>query len=274
MSFHYLDKYCICNGRLEETSLAIDESSSSVLIVYEVFRLIVGKPLFLEDHLRRMELSLEGLNIAYSTLKRDTIHKQVVYLCQQNDKCIGNIELRLVIEGKALKNIYLGFIPHNYPDPVSYINGISTCLVYADREKPNIKLKGTSAREVADQRILEQNCYEALLVNKDGFITEGSRSNVFFVKNNVVLTAPKDTVLEGITRKYVIKALGNLGVELLFESVHADDFETMDAAFICGTSPGVLPIHQINEKIYTHSHALLKQCMKEFNDEVKKYLSE
>jgi len=109
-------------------------------------------------------------------------------------------------------------------------------------------------REGANKMIADQKLYEVLLVNRDNLITEGSRSNVFFVKDNVFYTAPASSVLVGVTRKKVIECLYKLEYMLVEEAVISSEIGNYDAVFLTGTSPGILPVQSIGNQIIDTSH--------------------
>jgi branched-chain amino acid aminotransferase len=95
--------------------------------------------------------------------------------------------------------------------------------------------------------LIHESAYEAILVNEMDQITEGSRSNIFFVKNDKLITAPDNLILNGITRKYVIQICKENKIDVVFECVRASEIRNYDAAIMTGTSPMVLPYSCINE---------------------------
>ena len=80
-------------------------------------------------------------------------------------------------------------------------------------------------------------------------------------------------VLMGITRNYVIEALKRLNISLIEKAVCVNELADFDAAFICGTSSGVLPIYMVDAIELEVSNALLRQVILTFNDLVQEYLS-
>jgi branched-chain amino acid aminotransferase len=96
-------------------------------------------------------------------------------------------------------------------------------------------------------RLILAGAYEALLVNEKNMITEGSRSNIFFLKGEVLVTAPDKLILNGITRKHILEIcrLNNVKVEM--RCVNAGDISEYDSVFMTGTSPMVLPFCRIDD---------------------------
>ena len=120
-------------------------------------------------------------------------------------------------------------------------------------------------RDATDRAIRTGDLYEVLLVNNDGKITEGSRSNVFFIKDGEVYTSPSDTVLLGVTRTMIIRIIEKAGIPLHYHLVGKDELRSFDAAFLSGTSPKVLPIASIGGISYDVNDPVLRYVMKEYN---------
>ena len=73
-------------------------------------------------------------------------------------------------------------------------------------------------------------------------ITEGSRSNIFFIRGNEAYTTPSEAVLLGVTRTKVIAACEDAGIKVNEVYTSKDEIGSYEAAIVCGTSPKVLPI--------------------------------
>jgi len=146
-------------------------------------------------------------------------------------------------------------------------------LFNVEREKPNAKIMDVALRSATDQIKTERNVYEVLLVNGQGFITEGSRSNVFFIQNQKIVTPPVHTVLEGVTRKNIIQLCKENNIELNEQPVHITELNKMDAAFISGTSRRVLPVCCIDDLNFNTQHPLIPMLQQLFEDRVMQYIS-
>ena len=143
-----------------------------------------------------------------------------------------------------------------------------------ERPDPNIKRWNELFRIRVNQFIRDETIYEALLVNEQGILTEGSRSNLFFINGeNSLLTAPLELVLPGITRKYVLQICDELGITVIEQAVSLVELNAMSGCFITGTSPKVLPVHQLNEIKYNAGHPLIQKIGATFNKLVRASLS-
>ncbi|PKP09238.1 MAG: hypothetical protein CVU09_12030 [Bacteroidetes bacterium HGW-Bacteroidetes-4] len=271
MGAGFTDTYYYSGAELCKTDTG-SERDEIIRSVYEVFKIVAGIPLFFEDHYHRMVRSMRLSGFKATAEPADIYRSRIKTLCEINQKFFGNMELRISCPGdKSISQ--LGFIAHQYPEPLEYIHGVATATLKSERTNPNAKVKHTETRKQANAFLAVHRVFEVLLVNSDNKITEGSRSNVFFIRNNQVITAPASLVLLGITRKYVIEVLNRLNVPLIEKAPAVDELSTFDAAFICGTSPGVLPLKQVDGIVLNTSNAVLRQVIKTFNDLVQDYLS-
>ncbi len=233
--------------------------------VYEVLRVIDGIPLFLEDHLDRFYLSAEiaGRKIIYTAPE---IKMFVADLIQKNKISNGNILISSKVNLKAF------FIPHTYPDETMYREGVLCGLLHAERSNPNAKVFQTQVRNQANALIQNEGFYEVLLVDHSGLITEGSRSNVFFIRGNQLVTPPAEHVLLGITRQKTIKCANILKLECLEEKISLQEINQFDALFITGTSPKILPVKQIHLTEFDVSNSILRKLMSTYDTIINDYL--
>ena len=74
---------------------------------------------------------------------------------------------------------------HSYPSKEYYKKGVKVILYYGERENPNLKVVSTAFRAKVAEKMKEANAHEALLVDRHGFITEGSKSNFFGIKDKL-----------------------------------------------------------------------------------------
>jgi branched-chain amino acid aminotransferase len=89
---------------------------------------------------------------------------------------------------------------------------------------------------------------EALMLDIDGFVSEGSGENVFIVRDGVVKTTPLTCVLDGITRDTIIKLIREAGYELREERFTRDELYVADEAFFTGTAAELTPIREVDER--------------------------
>jgi branched-chain amino acid aminotransferase len=272
MHQEFSDRFYFREKELLESN-NLEEERGIGISVYEVIKIINGVPLFFEDHLERLKNSLELSGLEYPNPDIETWNSRIEALCKANQKYNGNIELRISALPDNECYVLLGFIPHHYPKPVDYLHGIKVGLFQAERSIPNAKVKNTDTRIKANKYLAETKLSETLLYNEQGLITEGSRSNVFFIKGQRVFTAPSGMVLKGISRKHAIKTLLQLGIPFSEEAIHTADLSQIDAGFICGTSPGILPLNAVGDQTLDAKNQVLQKILVAFNNRVTDYLA-
>lgn len=239
-------------------------------LVYEVIRIIDSVPLFLNDHFRRLQKSMEIQNINFR-MEYQEFGQKITELVQLNRKTEGNIKFVYSTTEDEPRWIF-SFIPHNYPTPEDYLRGVATNLLFAERENPNAKVIQNTVRESADQFIADQKLSEVLLVDRNGLITEGSRSNVFFVKGELFYTAPTSMILPGITRQKVLECLLKLGFQVIEEAVGANEISRFDAVFLTGTSPKVLPVRSVGNQVFNTPLPAVNKLIDRYNDLIAQYI--
>ncbi|BAH06925.1 aminotransferase class IV [Clostridium kluyveri] len=264
----YSNKFFLYNDEIKNKGESLEDISYKGKSIYEVIRIIDGKPLFLEPHLKRMENSckITGLKI---WLTGDEIKNRIKKLVEVNKAYIGNIK---IIFNFSRENVFVAyFSKHFYPPLKYYKTGVDTIFFHGEREDPNAKVINTAFREKVNEKIKENNVFEAILVDNEGNITEGSKSNIFMIKGEKVITAPVGDVLPGVTRDVIIKICKDMGLEVEEEKINYKQIERFDALFISGTSPKVLPIKRV-ENIAFHSpeNKALISIMNAYDHEMEK----
>jgi len=119
----------------------------------------------------------------------------------------------------------------------SYINSISQ----------KAKICGNYVNSIfAKMEAIEAGVDEAILLDTEGYIAEGSGENLFWVRNGVIYTTPTATVLEGITRDAVIKVAQDMGYQVQEKRTGRDELYISDELFFTGTAAEVTPIREID----------------------------
>ena len=90
---------------------------------------------------------------------------------------------------------------------------------------------------------------EALLLDREGYVAEGSGENVFMVRDGVLYTPTLTSALEGITRDTVIRLAGELNIPVVEKQLTRDEFYIADEAFFTGTAAEVTPIRELDGRM-------------------------
>jgi branched-chain amino acid aminotransferase len=253
-------KKFILNGNLEsadsfDNSLVYEGDS-----VYEVIRMVRNSPVFFSDHMERLESSVRiqkrQMLADASVLKRDIIN-----LTKSEKR--KEINLKIVFNYNQESLNYLAyFIAPIYPSEEQYRKGVKGILFYAERKDPGSKVINHKLRSSIFHKLILEGGYEALLVNENGEITEGSRSNIFFLRNDTLVTAPDNMILCGITRKHILDICSENNITIRFECIRADRISEYEAVFMTGTSPMVLPFSSVDDKVFNVRIPLIEKLRK------------
>jgi len=101
---------------------------------------------------------------------------------------------------------------------------------------------------LAKREALKDGYDEALLLDTDGYVAEGSGENVFMVRHGVIKTPPLTAILDGITRDTVIQLARERGLRLVEERFTRDEMYLADEAFFSGTAAEITPIREIDNR--------------------------
>jgi len=175
--------------------------------------------------------------------------------------------------GEEQPTIYTFFIPHAWPGSVMYSEGVNAALFRAMRVNPNIKKMHPEMIRQLSEFIRNEKIYDALLIDEQDVITEGSKTNVFFVAHECLYTAPANNVLRGITREKIIKLCIQLKFNLIESTISTTQLNEFDAAFFTGTSPKVLPICRIGNIQYDVKEPVMRSLMHEYDKLIAEYLN-
>ena len=101
---------------------------------------------------------------------------------------------------------------------------------------------------LAHQEAAQDGYDEALLLDVDGFVAEGSGENVFIVRNGKLITPDLTSALEGITRDTIVQLAGEIGLQVVEKRITRDEVYSADEAFFTGTAAEVTPIRELDNR--------------------------
>ncbi|MEN9610663.1 MAG: hypothetical protein RLZZ628_1477 [Bacteroidota bacterium] len=233
------------NAHLHITDLALLRGYG----VFDFFKSVNGKPIFIEDHLDRFEKSMEfmGLDIPYT---RGHLRDHILKLIQLNE---GNLlGIKLLCTGGYSEDGYTPTTPNliMFAKPFTFAafnQGLKLMLLEHQRELHQIK----SINYIQPITVLPKLTAlkaDDVLYHQNGFVSEASRSNLFIVKNKKVIT-PKDDILLGVTRKHVLK-IAQKAFETEVRPVTLKDLAEADEVFLTGSTKRIAPVTQIDNYHY------------------------
>jgi len=221
--------------------------------VYEAIRKYGDKIFMLEEHIERLYESAKTvrINIPYTKEELARIVKQTV-----EKNALKDAYIRIIITRGYGK---MGVDPRGCVEP--------TVLVMAEPREPIFSVKGVRAKIVSIRRIpqqcidpkaktlnylnhilakieaLESGFDEAIMLNEQGFVSEASTENVFIAKKGMVATPPLSAgILDGITRRVVIRLAKELGIQVSEVNLTPHDLYNADEVFLTGTAAEVVPV--------------------------------
>jgi branched-chain amino acid aminotransferase len=243
-----LGKKFILNGELLpvelfDNSLVYDGDS-----VYEVIRMVKGSPVFFYDHLDRLSTSVR-LQRKEMLADYNALRRAIITLTRSERKKESNLKI-VFNYNNGIGNYIVYFIEPIYPSAEQYKNGVKGILFHAERKNPESKVINHKLRSDIYHRLILEGAYEAILVNEKNMITEGSRSNIFFLKEDTLFTAPDNLILNGITRKHILEICIHEKIRVEFTCISVDEMGSYESVFMTGTSPMVLPFCCIDDKFF------------------------
>ncbi len=148
----------------------------------------------------------------------------------------------------------------SYMDPEAKKKGISIAkssyLQYENPLHSGNKIIGTYFQNtMALHEAIDKGADEALMMDVNGFISEGSGENIFIVKDLKLMTPMKDHCLNGITRQSVIQIAKDLNYDVDEKNLTFDDLISADEAFFTGTAVEITPISKVDEVKIGHDGA-------------------
>ncbi|MFZ0240380.1 MAG: aminotransferase class IV [Desulfobacterales bacterium] len=226
--------------------------------VYEVIKLLEGVPLFFDDHMARMRRSARLLGTRIEK-RAARVRPEIGELVEKNRRA-DQVNVKLVWSANGGEPLFLTyFVQQDLPAAGAYRDGVHTILYEGERQNPQAKAVKTSYRERVRTVREAAGAYEALLVDGEGFISEGSRSNLFYLIDNQLFTPPSGAVLLGVTRQHVLALCETLGIDVREKMLHKNDLDLLQAAFITGTTIDVLPIGSIGRlRLASVEHPVLR----------------
>ncbi len=141
------------------------------------------------------------------------------------------------------------------PKPEAYTHGVKVSMVSVIRNHPGsvnplIKSNNLLNNALAMQEALRKGCYEAVLRNYRGELSECSQSNLFVVKDGVAATPVLAAgLLEGITRDYLHEVGTDAGIVTEDRVLHDDDLYGADEAFLTSTTREIVPIVRVDDRV-------------------------
>lgn len=229
--------------------------------VYEATRTFNRRPFRINQHLDRLFVSADKIELE-PTLSREDILKAL-------DKTIAaspheNHSIRIILTRGTNRDLGLDpelssqnnliIMTKAIPDNPEwwYTEGVSMIFHHKKSTQKGSLPKSGNYQEnmLAHKDAIAQGATDAIMVNTEGHVTEGSTSNVWLVKNGKILTPTlADGVLEGLTRKTLFEMARAQNLPLFEASLTQDDFMNADEVFVTSTTRNIVPVTKIANRL-------------------------
>ena len=249
MNIYYLDGQFV-----EDTQARISVDDLSVLRGFGIFdflRTYNGAPFHLSDHLLRLQRSarLIGLHLPYSLTALTEIVKESL---ARNSHAESNIRI-VVTGGLSLDGITPGDAPKLLvmitpvkPMPGEwYREGAKVITSHVERFMPGAKSINYIPAILCQAEARSRQAIESLYVDRDGYLLEGTTSNLVVVRGDALITPPCERILPGITRQVVLE-LARKEVVVEERQLHKDEIRLLDEAFLTSSVKEVVPVTAID----------------------------
>ena len=213
----------------------------------------------LNDHTERLFSSAHAvdLEIPYSIDEINKAQVEIVKINKLKEAYIrpmcfyGSGSLGLRADDLKVHTIVAAWEWPSYMAPEVFEKGIKVKISSYKRERGNLvsrsKVNGNYVKSMmALKEALKEGYAEALLLDTENYISEGSGENLFAVKNEELFTPSLDASLDGITRKAIISLAEELGMKVNVKDLSESDITSSDELFFTGTAAEVVPITQVN----------------------------
>ena len=213
----------------------------------------------LDDHTDRLFKSAETVNmkIPYSKEVLNAAHQEVIKANNLKEAYIrpmcfyGSEGMGLRADNLKVHAMVAAWEWPSYMEPEARTKGIKVKLSSFNRQVKNpvsnAKVNGNYVHSiVALNEALENGFDEALMLDADGYVAEGSGENFFIVKEDVLYSPDLDSCLDGITRRTILELAEELGISYEIKKLTVEDVLEADESFFSGTAAEVVPINSLD----------------------------
>ncbi|PHR27447.1 MAG: amino acid aminotransferase [Desulfotalea sp.] len=279
-----MDVYYANDQFVNEEDALISVNDLSVIRGYGVFdflRTYDGVPFRLQEHLSRLKNSarLIDLNLPYPLEKIEALILKGLSLSRHTEKNVriiitGGLSANGISPGDAPQLLLMITATESFPASF-YDKGVKLITSHVNRFLPGAKTINYIPAILCQKDAQNQGALESIYVDQDGYLLEGTTSNIFTVRDGRLITPPCDRVLPGITRQVVIE-LAQRTMELIERPIHKDEIRLFDEVFITSSVKEVVPVTTIDTVTIGGGSIgpISQSIMKLFKEETDEYKSQ
>ncbi|MBH0167542.1 aminodeoxychorismate lyase [Fictibacillus sp. 7GRE50] len=268
--------YIYLNGKLVSKDDAMispyDHGFMYGLGAFETFRTYDGFPFLIDEHLNRLREALNELNIDL-VIDSDTVIEMVSTLLAKNK--MDDAYFRLNVSA-GVGDIGLQTEPYMKPVVILYTKPLMKTSAVAEKELVQLKTKRNTPEgekrlkshhylnSILGKRELSNMNQEGIFLTREGYISEGTVSNLFWYKDNMLFTPHSSTgILEGITRKWVMHASKLLNIPLETGNYNIETLTEADEVFLTNSIQELVPVSHFQDTTFSGAEGEMYQKFRE-----------
>lgn len=243
-------KFVIKNGELiEKDKACISVYNKSLFFdfaIYSNIKVVNGKMFLPELEIEKLFESAEIIGLEHN-LTKEKIIEWMNKLIKANNLKDALVRLLLIGPEKGIESMLFLFpVGLTFYSDKYYKEGVKAITYEGERLFPTSKTKDLLLGYIAYREAVKQGAIDALLIDRDKNIREGTRSSFFVIKGDTLIAPPKEKVLEGITRKIILEIAPKI-LKVKEEDIPLEKIKEYEEHFVTGTSLNVMPVRQIND---------------------------
>jgi branched-subunit amino acid aminotransferase/4-amino-4-deoxychorismate lyase len=269
--------WCSYNGSLipiDKAVIPVDDINFSYGFgVYETLKVRNRVLFFPFLHEERLFHSAAVIGLEHHFQKGEIV-RWILELAQANRTEQANIKV-LLIGGDSVEHTRLYIMTLNplFPDRKDYKQGATALIYPGERVFPEAKTLNMLVSTLALRAARREGAYDAVLQDREGRLTEGTRTNLFFTDGERVYTPPRGQVLEGVTKITLTEALRLEGIPVEEKELRATEVPSQQGIFLTSTSTKVMPLRKLGLYNLTIS-PLIRRIMKVYDGYLEEYESQ
>jgi branched-chain amino acid aminotransferase len=229
-----------------------DLSMQRAYAIFDFFRTVHAKPLFVDEHLQRFYQSVQAMHLQVPHSSSEL--KQIIHeLIEQSQ--LKEAGIRLMLTGGysadsyhiSTPNLLITCNPVKTSDEVLFQKGITAITYEHQRELPHIK-SINYLMAVWLHPLLKEKGVDDVLYSNNGIVTEFPRANVFIVTKENKLITPAQNILHGITRKFVLQQATTF-MQTEERNISVDEIYNATEVFLTSTTRRVIPVLKIDDVV-------------------------
>lgn len=238
--------------------------------VYESLQIRKNVLYFAKQHVDRLIQSAKLIQLEH-LFRPQEIVSYIEKLVDKNN--IGNCNIKILLVGGKVASdstLFILPLPPLFPYKKSYTHGVTTETVHYERFLPNAKTLNMFRSYIYFTDASKHRNYDVLFLDMRDNILEGSKTNFFAIQGNTLITAPKDKVLEGVTRQTLITIAKKKGFVVKEKGIPIKRLKNYDGAFLTSTSSKIIPVIQVNKFRFPEIYPRTRELMKLYDEFLEK----